>query len=157
MAGWRIREAGPEDLEGALDIFYENAVRGVENPPPPGPVPAYARHVMATRRLLVAEEAGRLLGFAGLITRGEVSFLTDLFVRPALQSSSIGKALLHEILPAGGTYWTCGSSDPRALALYIRAGMRPQWTQFGLRAIDLAPERLPADTVTIAEAMPGDP
>src|SRR5919107_6300729 len=157
MQGWRISEAGPGDLESAFDIFYENEMRGETNPPPRGPVPAYLRHVLATGRVLVAEQEGRLLGFAGLITRGEVSFLTDLFVRPAIQSSSIGKALLHAILPAEGVRWTCGSSDQRALSLYVRARMQPQWPQFWLRAIDLDPARLPGDSVTIAEATPGDP
>jgi GNAT superfamily N-acetyltransferase len=157
MQGWHIRDAAPGDLESAFDIFYENEMRGEASPPPRGLVPAYLRHVLATGRVLVAEQEGRLLGFAGLITRGEVSFLTDLFVRPSMQSSSIGKMLLHQILPTEGVRWTCGSSDPRALSLYVRAGMRPQWPQFWLRAIDLEPERLPEDSLTIVEATPGDP
>lgn len=154
--GWRIRPAEAGDLEGAFDISYENAF-GDDPNPPPRVMPTYPAHVLATGRMLVAEQEGRLLGFAGLITRGEVSFLTDLFVRPAEQSGAIGKSLLRQILPSGGIHCTMSSADPRALALYIRAGMRPQWPQFELRASSPALETPPHSDVDTIEAQPDEP
>jgi hypothetical protein len=83
--------------------------------------------------MYVAEQDGRILAFAAAITRSNITFLTDLFVRPDQQSSQLGKTLLHYVLPQDERiHCTMSSTDPRALALYIRAGMRPQWPNFCL-------------------------
>jgi GNAT superfamily N-acetyltransferase len=75
-----------------------------------------------------------VLAFTGAITRGTVTFLTDLFVHPAYHSSQLGKTLLSSVLPQDElAHCTVSSSDLRALALYIRAGMRPYWPYFALR------------------------
>jgi hypothetical protein len=98
-----------------------------------------------------------VLAFAGAITRGSIAFLTDLFVRPAHQSGQLGKTLLHAVLPQDALiHCTMSSSDPRALALYIRAGMRPQWPHFALRR-EKPMHKMPAHDVEIVEADPGDP
>ncbi|HYX48127.1 MAG TPA: GNAT family N-acetyltransferase, partial [Ktedonobacteraceae bacterium] len=84
--------------------------------------------------IYVAEEDGKIVAFAGAITRGNISFLTDLFVLPSSQSENLGKTLLQTVLPHDGLiHCTLSSSDPRALALYIRSGMRPWWPQFALQ------------------------
>jgi hypothetical protein len=91
-------------------------------------------HVLQTGTLYVAEEDGKILAFAGAITRGNISFLTDLFVLPSSQSGKLGKTLLHAVLPQDDLiHCTLSSSDPRALALYIRSGMRPWWLHFDLK------------------------
>ena len=91
-------------------------------------------HVLQTGTLFIAEEVGKIVAFAGSITRGNISFLTDLFVLPSLQSGKLGKALLQAVLPQDGlVHCTLSSSDPRALALYIRSGMRPWWPQYALQ------------------------
>lgn len=131
MRGWQIRPADVHELATAFDIYREYEFGG-EPQSAPQDVPAYLHHVRETGRVLVAEQGGTIGGFAGLVTRGGVSFLTDLFVRPTLQSASLGRALLTAILPAGGVRCTCSTTDPRALALYTRAEMQPVWPQFAL-------------------------
>ena len=132
MRDWQIREAEATDLAAAFDIYYEYETHG-DKRPASFSVPAYLTHVRETGRLLVAEQSDAIVGFTGLVTRDAVSFLTDFFVRPTGQSASIGRALLTTILPKEGVHCTCSTADPRALALYIRAGMRPIWPQVWLR------------------------
>jgi hypothetical protein len=107
--------------------------------------------------MYVAEQDGEVLAFAGAITRGTITFLTDLFVLPVHQSTQLGKTLLHTVLPQDNlVHCTVSSSDPRALALYIRAGMRPQWPHFALR-LEKPMYKVSAHDVEIVEADPGDP
>ena len=129
-----VRPARAADLGAIYQVFYENEVLASSHPPETGEPPLYLRHVLQTGTLSVAEQDGEVIAYAGSITRGNISFLTDLFVRPARQSGSLGKTLLHSVLPQNDlVHCTLSSSDFRALALYIRAGMRPQWPQFGLK------------------------
>lgn len=151
MHGWQIRPAEAHELAAAFAIYHEYEFGG-------GPqsalqdVPAYLSYVRETGRILVAERGGMIGGFAGLVTRGGVSFLTDLFVRPTLQSASLGRALLTAILPADGIRCTCSTTDPRALALYTRAGMQPVWPQFALYSKGRPAISASANDITIDEA-----
>jgi len=116
------------------------------------------RHVLQTGTMYVAEQDEKVLAFAGAITRGNIIFLTDLFVWPAHQSGQLGKTLLHSVLPQDDrVHCTMSSSDPRALALYIRAGMRPQWPHFALRLEKPTHEMPLTPGMEIIEADPGDP
>ena len=129
-----FRPAHEHDLRSMYEVFYQNEVLDILNPPAIGDTPSYLHHILQTGTMCVAEQDGEVLAFAGTITRGSVTFLTDLFVRPTQQSNQLGKTLLHAVLPQSTlTRCTESSSDPRALALYIREGMRPQWPLFGLR------------------------
>ena len=93
----------------------------------------------------------------GRSREGRVTFLTDLFVRPALQSGSIGRALLTAILPATGVRSTCSTADPRALSLYTRAGMRLWWPQLALYGAMIAPDKFVAAGIEVEVACPDDP
>ena len=93
MSDTRIRRATTADLPAVNDIFYEEETRDAPNPPPRRMLGYYA-HVLRAGELYVAERAGAVVGFSGRIGRSGVSFLTDLFVRPEVQSSQIGAALL---------------------------------------------------------------
>ncbi len=129
-----FRPAVEAEMQAVFEVFYQNEL--LDNPQLPllGDVPHYLSHVLHTGTLYVAEENGRILGFAGAITRGNISFLTDLFVLPSSQSGKLGKTLLQTVLPQDNLiHCTLSSSDPRALALYIRAGMRPWWPHFALQ------------------------
>ncbi|MEV4113835.1 GNAT family N-acetyltransferase [Nonomuraea sp. NPDC049695] len=76
--------------------------------------------------LLVASAAsGQAAGFGGTLRRGDVTHLGDLFVLPGHQSSGVGRALLARLLGGAGPRVTFASSDPRAVALYARSGLRP--------------------------------
>src|SRR6478609_3122555 len=126
MPDFSIRSATSDDLQAVHAVWYATETIGEANPPPPGAPHPWLRHVLRTGTLLVAERDGAIIGFAGVIARGELAFLTDLFVAPERQSHGTGAALLDAILPRDGrALATIGSSDPRALALYIRAGMTP--------------------------------
>ncbi|MFC4115602.1 GNAT family N-acetyltransferase [Nonomuraea zeae] len=70
---------------------------------------------------------GGALGFGGTLRRGSMTHLGDLFVLPEHQSSGLGRALLATLLDGDGPRITFASSDHRALALYVRYGLRP-WT-----------------------------
>ena len=47
----------------------------------PQAAPAVLRHVFETSTMFVAEQDGEVLAFAGAITRGPGTYLTDLFGR----------------------------------------------------------------------------
>jgi GNAT superfamily N-acetyltransferase len=129
-----IRPANEAELPSVFEVLYQNEL--LDNPQLPLPIdiPPYLSHVLQTGTLYVAEEDSRILAFAGAITRGDISFLTDLFVLPSSQSGKLGKTLLQTVLPQDNLiHCTLSSSDQRALALYIRAGMRPWWPHFALR------------------------
>ncbi|MEW9550661.1 hypothetical protein [Nonomuraea sp. NPDC050783] len=70
---------------------------------------------------------GGAAGFGGTLRRGALTHLGDLFVLPERQSSGTGRALLERLLAGDGPKVTFASSDPRAMALYVRRGLRP-WT-----------------------------
>ncbi len=157
MTDLEIRPATAVDLPGIYDVFYENEVSDESDPPPPGIVPSYLKHELATGEMLVAERDGHIIAFAALIVRSSIAYLAELFVRPAHQSTNIGKTLLHQIVPKGARICcTLSSSDPRALALYVRAGMRPQWPNIWLRTSTTRLGTLPPSAVEVVEAQPGD-
>lgn len=152
-----FRPARETDLKEIYEVFYQNEILDNAQPPARGEMPTYLRHVLHNGTMYVAEQGGEILAFAGAITRGNITFLTDLFVHPMQQSGQLGKTLLHSVLPQDALiHCTVSSSDPRALALYIRAGMRPHWPCFVLRLEKLA-QKIPVDsTVEIVEADPFD-
>ncbi len=154
-----IRLAHEHDLRSMYEVFYQNEIHDILNPPPAmGDTPSYLRHVLQTGTMYVAEQDGEVLAFAGAITRGTVTFLTDLFVRPTQQSNQLGKTLLRAVLPHN-TLIRCteSSSDPRALALYIREGMRPQWPLFALRLQKPIAKMPSIDDIEVVDADADDP
>jgi GNAT superfamily N-acetyltransferase len=152
-----IRPATVADLSVLYDIWYASEAGDDPHPPPRGPWPWLA-HELTTGELLVAERAGTAIGFAGTITRSGITFLADCFVRADSQSSGVGRRLLERLL-AGDDRASCtvSSGDPRAQALYIRAGMRPRWPNFILDGEIPKIGALPADGVEIVEGRTGNP
>ena len=136
-----FRRAQEDELAQIYDVFYQNEIADIADeadvPQPPANSLSMLRHILNTGVLYVAEEQGKITGYSGAITRGAITFLTDLFVLPGNQSGQLGKRLLEYAMPAGdGTiHCTMSSTDPRALALYIRSGMRPLWPHFNLRLV----------------------
>jgi GNAT superfamily N-acetyltransferase len=129
MTEERIRPATPADLQQVFEIWHESEV--ADQAAPPGEVHAIFQHELQTGEMFVAEQDGRILAYAAVVTRGSISYLAELFVRKRYQSAGIGQELLRRTLPADGrTCCTLSSDDPRALALYTRAGMRPRWPHF---------------------------
>ena len=153
-----FRSANEAELRSVYEVFYQNELLDNPHLPLPGDIPPYLSHVLQTGTLFVAEKDGKILAFAGAITRGNISYLTDLFVLTSYQSGQLGKTLLRCVLPQDDLiHCTMSSSDPRALALYIRAGMRPQWPHFALR-LEKSTHTWPLTSdMEIIEADPADP
>ena len=153
-----FRQARGNDLLQAYAVYYANSEHDEPDAAPlPTTAPSTLAHILRTGSLYVAEEQGNILAFAGAITRDEITFLTDLFVLPDQQSARLGQTLLQHVLPTDGIRCTLSSTDPRALALYMRSGMRPQWPHFPLLLEDAARARLPVTELEIVEAQAGDP
>ena len=133
-----VRAARASDLASMYGVYYLTEVGEAETEGsvtvPPQTVPAVLRHVFETGTMYVAEQDSHVLAFAGAITRGSVTFLTDLFVHPKTQSGGLGKILLQHVLPQEQPiHCTMSSTDPRAQALYIRLGMQPVFPHFNLQ------------------------
>jgi GNAT superfamily N-acetyltransferase len=87
--------------------------------------PDYLDLELRERGLWVAIERGDVVGFAGVLRRGDLVHLNDLFVRPGRLGEGIGRRLLEASFPVEGLRTTTASKDERALPLYTRFGMRP--------------------------------
>jgi GNAT superfamily N-acetyltransferase len=98
---------------------------------PDVPRPPYVEHLLTRprTRVVVGELDGVVAGLAATIEVGtpERRFLSDLYVDPTRQSRGLGRAMLAEAFGDARERMTFSSSDPRALAAYIRSGMRPWW------------------------------
>lgn len=157
-----FRPARESDLAAMYFVYYLNEVSEAEaaSATPPQSVPATLRHVFETGTMYVAEQDDTILAFAGAITRGAVTFLTDLFVRPRIQSSGLGKTLLsHVLLREQPVHCAMSSTDPRAQALYARVGMQPVFPHYNLewvRRADQEPAFAETD-LEVIESQIGSP
>lgn len=157
-----FRPARESDLASMYFVYYLNEVSEEEGmaATPSLNVPAILRHVFETGTMYVAEEDDVMMAFAGAITRGSVTFLTDLFVRPKIQSSGLGRTLLsHVLLREQPIHCTMSSTDPRAQALYTRVGMQPVFPHYNLQWQRHADEELSLATleVEVIEGQAGSP
>src|SRR5690242_10206910 len=157
-----FRPARESDLAAIYFVYYLTEVSEAEaaSATPPQSVPAMLRHIFETGTMYVAEEDDTILAFAGAITRGAVTFLTDLFVRPRIQSSGLGKTLLsHVLLPEQPIHCTMSSTDARAQALYTRVGMQPVFPHYNLEWQRRADEPNPIidSELKIVESQIGSP
>jgi ribosomal protein S18 acetylase RimI-like enzyme len=135
-----VRPAVDADLAAITTILEAN-----DEPVswPDVPRAPYVEHLLTRPglRLVVAELDGSVAGVAGSIEVGATGrrFLTDLYVDPARQSRGLGTELLAAAMAGASERMTFSSSDRRALAAYIRSGMRPWWP---LLYLEVAPGRL---------------
>jgi GNAT superfamily N-acetyltransferase len=121
-----LRPATLDDLAGIRSILAEHGNDGpIGGADIVGP---YVRHLIATGRTLVVEEGDRLAAFGSTIDTGRGRHLTDLFVRGDRLGGGIGRPLLEAVFADAWPRTTFASDDPRAMPLYIRAGMAPLWT-----------------------------
>lgn len=92
---------------------------------------AHARGPGATRRYLVAEEDGRLVGYAGLVTSGEQGDVQTIAVARDHWGTGLGARLLTELLRAATAFectevlLECRVDNIRAQRLYERFGFEP--------------------------------
>jgi len=135
-APFEIRDATIADLRRCYEIWFRTAVEGSTRVPSPRriPMPLHV-HELGTGDLIVALEGSEVVGFGAGVERSGVWFLIDLFVHPARQGRGIGHALLDTLVQrAPRRRATLASPDPRAVALYARAGLTPRWPVYHLLA-----------------------
>jgi GNAT superfamily N-acetyltransferase len=153
-----IRNASHADLPRVAEIWYEAATEGESDPPPMRGVPSLYTHELETEDLVVLQRDEEVVGYAAVIKRGSIAFLADLFVAAAHRSTGLGQRLLQAVLPKSGQVCcTVASNDPRALPMYVRAGMRPWWPHVHLRLRTDELKLLHEAQADAVEAEPGDP
>lgn len=92
---------------------------------------AHSRGDEATRRYLVAEDAGRIVGYAGLASSGELADVQTIAVARDQQGTGLGARLLTELLKAATAFecsevmLECRVDNVRAQKLYERFGFEP--------------------------------
>ena len=120
-----VRPATPGDIPEIRSILTEY---GNDGPHPVHDIVGpYLDHLTATGRTLVVPEDGKLAAFGSTIATGHGRHLTDLFVRSERLGQGIGRPLLDALFADDWPRTTFASDDPRALPIYIRAGMSPFW------------------------------
>jgi GNAT superfamily N-acetyltransferase len=124
----RIRAAVIDDVAAiaALLLAADQLPPG-EPPLPPGSQDAYVRHLVERSTAAVTDLDGGVIGFGATVFTGRTTHLADLFVAPEHQGKGHGGRLLAAIFPDRRPRSTFSSDDPRAMPLYIRAGLAPLW------------------------------
>jgi hypothetical protein len=153
--GSRAGATRPATLDDVPEIRSILAEHGNDGPHPTvdivGP---YVRHLILTGRSLVVDEGSRLLAFGATVATGNGRHLTDLFVRTDHLGGGLGRPLLDALFDGAWPRTTFASDDPRAMPIYIRAGMAPLWTcLYLLGTIDQVPD---ADGRLTAESADSD-
>lgn len=148
-----VRPATDADLRAITAVLEAN-----DEPVtwPDVPRPPYVVHLLTRprTRVVVGELDGSVAGVAASIEVGGPGhrFLSDLYVDPSRQSRGLGRAMLDEVLAGAAQRMTFSSSDRRALAAYIRNGMRPWWP---LLYLEMEPGTLGAEEHGV-ETRPAD-
>jgi GNAT superfamily N-acetyltransferase len=151
-ASMTIRPATLDDLPAIRAVLAEHGNDGpIENGDIVGP---YVRHLIDHHVARVSVRDGEVIAFAAAVRAGVSRHLADLFVRQDLLGQGIGRPLLDAVLDGDERRTTFASDDPRAMPLYVRAGMRPYWPQLYLRgdasAIDAPPGGLTVEPAPVA-------
>jgi GNAT superfamily N-acetyltransferase len=108
------------------------------------------------RLAVAAPDGGEPVAFGGILPRGGITHLGDLFVDPGHQSAGAGRALLDEVLAGSATRVTFASADPRAIPLYIRYGMIPRCPMYYLSGPTAALAGPPPTAVDVEEVVAAD-
>jgi hypothetical protein len=87
----------------------------------------YVRHLVAHHRAMVTQQDGSVVAFGATVNAGVATHLADLFVLPDRLGEGIGRPLLAALFDGAERRTTFASDDPRAMPLYVRAGMAPLW------------------------------
>lgn len=120
-----IRPASHDDIPEIRAILASHGNDGpIVNGDVVGP---YLRHLIDHGRTLVSIAHGEVVGFAATVDTGRGGHLADLFVRLDRLGQGIGRPLLDAVFDGADLRSTIASDDPRALPIYVRAGMTPLW------------------------------
>ena len=148
-----IRPATTADLAAIREIL---AAHGNDGPIVYADIVGpYIRHQIDRGGAYVSVIDAEIVGFGAAIDAGRAVHLADLFVRADRLGQGIGRPLLDAVLGDAASRTTFASEDPRALPLYVRAGMQPAWAGMYVQGPSpaLAPrdERLRAETAVAAD------
>ena len=154
-AGAAIRRATLDDIPAIRRILAAHDNDGPVAPEGEDIVGPYVRHFVEHHRALVTEADGEVVAFGSVLDTGRTRMLADLFVEPGRLGQGLGRPLLTELFEDSPVRATFASSDPRALPLYVRAGMTPLWPCLYLEG---EASQLPAadTTLTVWDASPGE-
>jgi len=153
------RPARPDELPACADVWrdsindYTRRLNQPDVPPETASLLRLYAHLQSTdpERFVVAtipaDQAGRderVVGFAAAIMRERLWFLSMLFVRPDLQGSGVGRALLARVGPRDGeaSYRSTAtdSAQPIANALYASQGIVPRVPLLNLIGLPQRPD-----------------
>jgi len=124
----RIRAAVVGDIPAVAAILLAaDQLPPGEPPLPAGSQDAYLRHLIERGTSAVTDLDGAVIGFGATVFTGRTTHLADLFVAPDHQGKGHGGRLLTAIFGDRRPRTTFSSDDPRAMPLYIRAGLSPLW------------------------------
>ncbi len=87
----------------------------------------YVRHLVTRHRTLLTEEDGVAVAFGAVVDAGLAVHLADLFVAAGPAGPGPGPPAARRAVRDAPRRTTFASDDPRALPLYVRAGMTPLW------------------------------
>lgn len=150
-----IRRATREDIPAIRALLRAHGNDTLVEPGAIDIVGPYTQHLVDHHVARVSVDGGALVGFGAAVDTGWCLFLSDLFVDPTLLGSGIGRPLLDAVFGDAPARATFASDDPRAVPVYVRAGMSPLWTNFYL---DGDAARLPPDApgLRVRSARPGE-
>jgi GNAT superfamily N-acetyltransferase len=150
-----IRPATGDDIPAIRALLRAHDNDTIVEPGGIDIVGPYVRHLVVNHVARVSVDDRVVVGFGAALDTGWCRMLSDLFVDPERLGTGIGWPLLDAILDGADARATFASDDPRAIPLYVRAGMTPLWTQFYL---DGDARRLPevAQGLRVRQALPGE-
>jgi GNAT superfamily N-acetyltransferase len=153
------RPVRPDELPACADVWrdsindYTRRLNQPDVPPETASLLRLYAHLQSTdpERFVVAtiapDQLGgdeRVVGFAAALMRERLWFLSMLFVRPELQGSGVGRALLARVAPRDGeaSYRSTAtdSAQPIANALYASQGIVPRVPLLNLIGLPQRPD-----------------
>ena len=152
-----IRHATVDDVPALRAILRAHGDDGPVAPGQADIVGPYLRHLVRHHTVLLAEDdaRGEAVAFGSVVDIGRALMLGDLFVQPDRLGRGLGRRLLTVLFGDAPARVTFSSADPRALPLYVRAGMTPLWPNLYVQGLTTRlPDRLSEIVVRAAE--PGE-
>jgi len=123
------------DIEACVDVFFasDEALAASRNYPiaarSPTAIFNIVEHIANTtpERAWLAEDDGSVRAFGMAAERGDLVYLSFLFVHPDAQATGVGRALYERSMPLSGYRATAiWSPQPISAAMYAREGLVPR-------------------------------